>query len=46
MRAQVPDGAERTSDFNAWRFSVAPMMDWTDNRQSVERNGQSGLIVL
>ena len=27
---EVPVKSEEVSTFNAWRFSVAPMMDWTD----------------
>src|SRR5258708_8834631 len=27
---EVPIKSEKVSIFNAWRFSIAPMMDWTD----------------
>jgi hypothetical protein len=27
----VPVAADKASDFDRWRFSIAPMMDWAES---------------
>ena len=29
---QVVDAMRKSNEINAWRLSVAPMMDWTDTK--------------
>jgi hypothetical protein len=37
---QMPGNAGKSSDISAWRFTVAPMMDWTGCADKRSNNSQ------